>query len=166
MKRVEWKQVVVLGMILALGLGGCSSKKSIPLTEIPNAKTHIVEVPGPPVPTPGLPPTPGIPPVVNPLPTGPVTPIPPIVTNNDQDLNNFGQLKENRDAFEAQMIHFEYDSAAVMPEDVKHIEMVALRDVLEGHCREQGLAPTAGSEFEMRLTEQIIAAERAGQASR
>ena len=146
MKRVERKQVVVLGMILALGLGGCSSKKSIPLTEIPNAKTHIVEVPGPPVPTPGLPPTPGIPPVVNPLPTGPVTPIPPIVTNNDQDLNNFGQLKENRDAFAAQMIHFEYDSAAVMPEDVKHIEMVARHLeqnmthllVVEGHCDERG----------------------------
>lgn len=146
MKQVNWKQVTVLGITIVLGTAGCSSKKSIPLTEIPEAKTHIVKVPGPPIPTPSLPPTPGLPPVVNPIPTLPVTPIPLVVTGPSQDLNNFGQSQENRNAFAAQMVHFEYDSAAVKPQDIKNIETVARHLaqnmthllVVEGHCDERG----------------------------
>ena len=55
-------------------------------------------------------------------------------------------MKENRTAFAAQIVHFDYDSAVVMPEDVKKIETVALHMkqnvehllVIEGHCDERG----------------------------
>ena len=151
MKKVNLYKLIALGAVLALGIPGCSGKKPVKLTKIPGGKVDVAGG-GPTSPTgpgtgPGtLPPTPPVTPGTGIGTTIPITPTP--ITPGTGGPGSFpaGPVKENGAAFAAQIVHFDYDSAVVMPVDVKKIETVAQHMkqnedhllVIEGHCDERG----------------------------
>lgn len=149
MRKVKMYRGLAMSVGLVLMTTACGGKKPVKLTQIPGAKVDVrgTAPTGPTGTGPGfLPPT-------SPVPTGPITgtiPIPPTTIpgpgTGGPGAFPVGPVKENRNAFAAQMVHFEYDSAAVMPRDLKNIETVAQRMkqnvnhllVIEGHCDERG----------------------------
>ena len=156
MKRIALINATALGAAAMLLAVGCKTQKPVGLTTIPGQKTIVASNPNPlPVPTPiGGSEIPGgttIPgggglPFVNPNPI-----IQPINPNNAGLLNEqgqgfTGQEMEDREAFAALTVHFEYDSAAVHPDDFEKIKLVALHLIqnpthklmVEGHCDERG----------------------------
>ncbi len=146
--------VVVTG--LALWGVACRSQQPDKLTTIPGVRT-VVQNPAPTIPAgPGIPTTPppggtvpnpgGITGTPNPTPGGNG------LGGNGRDPMNadfpssFENNTPDRNAFLAQMVHFDYDSAVIRPEDLPKIEVVARHltqqakhlMVLEGHCDERG----------------------------
>ena len=158
MKKIAWINATALSTAAMLLAAGCKTQKPVGLTTIPGQKTIVASNPNPlPVPTPpgnGGGDIPGgitIPgngnlPFVNPNPI-----IQPLNPNNAGLLNEqgqgfTGQEVEDREAFAALTVHFEYDSAAVHPDDFEKIKLVALhlaqnpshKLLVEGHCDERG----------------------------
>jgi peptidoglycan-associated lipoprotein len=155
MKRNALINATALGAAAMLLAVGCKTQKPVGLTTIPGQKTIVASNPNPlPVPTPlgggGIPGGETIPgggqPFVNPNPI-----IQPLNPNNGALLNEqgngfTGQEMEDREAFAALTVHFEYDSAAVHPDDFEKIKLVALHLIqnpthklmVEGHCDERG----------------------------
>lgn len=149
MKRIALINATALGAAAMLLAVSCKTQKPVGLTTIPGQKTIVASNPNPlPVPTPsgggGIPG--GGQPFVNPNPI-----IQPLNPNNgallNQQGNGFtGQEMEDREAFAALTVHFEYDSAAVHPDDFEKIKLVALHLIqnpthkltVEGHCDERG----------------------------
>lgn len=148
----------IFAMVAVTALCGtaCKSQRPDKLTMIPGVRT-IVQNPATAIPAgPGIPTTP--PPggtVPNPGgTTGTPKPLPggPGVTDTNRDPmnadfpSNFENNTPDRQAFLAQMVHFDYDSAIIPPGDLPKIEIVARHltqqtkhlMVLEGHCDERG----------------------------
>ncbi len=155
MKRIAWINATALGAAAMLLAVSCKSQKPVGLTTIPGQKTIVASNPNPlPVPTPtgggGIPGGTTIPsggqPFVNP--NAIIQPINPNNAGllNDQGQGFTGQEMEDREAFAALTVHFEYDSAAVHPDDFEKIKLVALHLIqhpthkllVEGHCDERG----------------------------
>ncbi len=156
--------LLALSTALAVGLGsaGCSNKPKN-LTPIPGRT--IVE-PGPATSNPPItnvqpaptPPPPGPTPVTNIRPGGTGQGnVPEATTLTDPnatgtgglptaDLERFGDMIVNRDAFRANTVHFDFDKAIVKAEDRPHVEAVASQlklnsdhaVLIEGHCDERG----------------------------
>ncbi len=156
MNNTVYIKAAGMGAAALLVAAGCKSQEPVGLTTIPGQKTIVASNPNPlPVPTPGgggeIPggttlPGGGGQPLVNPNPI-----IQPINPNNGALLNEQGQgftgnEMEDREAFAALTVHFEYDSSAVHPEDLPKIQLVAQHLIqnpthkllVEGHCDERG----------------------------
>lgn len=135
---------IVVAVLLAAVVAGCSSQKPAKLTTIPGMKP-VVGGAG------TLPPIgPGdggtIPPggTLNPPGTGGT----PTTTNPVNPEGPFSNpaLKENRTLFFNEMLQFDYDSASIRPADMPKIQAVAKHliqqkehlMVVEGHCDERG----------------------------
>jgi peptidoglycan-associated lipoprotein len=159
MKRDKLTVAALLVMGLAMG-AGCRSQKPTKLTSIPGL-TPIVQNPttttptGPVIPIGPGPGTsvPGGPTVTPGGPTGPTQP--PVVVNPgpfqpqpgpNQEFANFNNTRPNYEFFQANTIHFDYDSSAIRPSDMGNIEFVARHLIsqpshllyVEGHCDERG----------------------------
>jgi len=150
------KGVVCISLITlgALFMGtGCKSKGPVGLTNIPKMEPVIktVTVPGPGQPLPGGGTGGGGITGGNPLGPGntggggtTIVEVPPV----NQDIgNNFNSNQvEDRETFLAQMVHFEFDSSQVRPDDLPKLQVVAQHMiqnpqdalVVEGHCDERG----------------------------
>ena len=148
------KGVVCLSLtacgVLLLG-AGCKSKSGVPLTNIPMMEPVVktVTVPGPAQPLPGGGTGGGItggnP--IDPTGGGGGTTIVEVPPENEAIGTNFNSNQvEDRDTFLAQMVHFEFDSSQVRPDDLPKVQVVAqhlLQNpthalVVEGHCDERG----------------------------
>ena len=155
MKKNALINATGLGVAAMLLVVGCKTQKPVGLTTIPGQRTIVASNPNP-LPEPSPPGGGGIPggetipgggqPFVNPNPI-----IQPLNPNNGALLNEqgngfTGQEMEDREAFAALTVHFEYDSAAVHPDDFEKIKLVALlliqnpthKLMVEGHCDERG----------------------------
>jgi outer membrane protein OmpA-like peptidoglycan-associated protein len=149
----EMKKGAIYHM-LAIGVGsvfmfGCKGPKPVGLTTIPTMEPIVktITVPGPaqPLPPGGRGGIPGGNPV-GPNPGGGTTivEIPP--ENADLGQNFNGSQMEDRDMFLAQMVHFDFDSSAMRPDDLPKVEVVAQHMIqnpthsllVEGHCDERG----------------------------
>ena len=132
---------------------GCTSQKPVGLTNIPTMDPVIrtVTVPGPSRPLPGggtggggitggnpIDPTGGGPGTTT------IVEVPPENEDIGREFNS--NQAEDRDMFLAQMVHFEFDSSEVRPDDFAKVQIVAQHMiqnpahalVIEGHCDERG----------------------------
>jgi len=154
-EEMEMRKGLVCFSLLAVGVLifsiGCTSQKPVGLTNIPTMDPIVrtVTVPGPARPLPGGGTGGGIG-GGNPIIPGPntggttIVEIPP---ENQNIGNNFNSNQaEDRDMFLAQMVHFEFDSSEVLPDDFAKVQIVAQHMiqnpshalVIEGHCDERG----------------------------
>ena len=148
MKKTAFIHATALGAAAMLLAVGCKSQKPVGLTTIPGQKTIVASNPNPlPVPTPigggGIPGGTTIPgggglPLVNPNPI-----IQPINPNNAALLNEqgqgfTGQEMEDREAFAALTVHFEYDFEKIKLVALHLIQNPAHKLMVEGHCDERG----------------------------
>ena len=146
MKKGAFYHILALGVV-SVFIVGCKSQRPVGLTNIPAMEPIVktITVPGPVQP---LPPggTGGIL-GGNPLPGNGGTTIVEIPPENTDLGKNFnGSQVEDRDMFLAQMVHFEFDSSAVRPDDLPKVEIVAQYMIqnpthsllVEGHCDERG----------------------------
>ena len=144
------QEKVLTTAVIALGIGavmGCKSQKPVGLTKIPTMTPIVktVTVPGPAQPLGGGSPLPGGNP--NGGGTGPtIVEIPQDPLNQALGNNFSGNDVEDRDTFLAQMVHFDFDSTAVRPDDLQKVQIVAQHLIqnpshklmIEGHCDERG----------------------------
>jgi peptidoglycan-associated lipoprotein len=159
MKREIFRNVMLVGLVLAVGATGCQGKKlSRGITPIrPAAAVQPPPEPGPkpPISTPPPPapaPAPG-PTVVPPGPptapdTGPKTVQLPNTTGGmpTASLEEFEGMLKDTNQFKAQTVYFDYDRSALKPSETAKAEAVAnfLKDkpdnkvLVEGHCDERG----------------------------
>ena len=149
MKKGAFYHILALGVV-SVFIVGCKSQRPVGLTNIPAMEPIVktITVPGPvqPLPPGGIGGIPG----GNPLPGAGgnggthIVEIPP--ENIDLGNNFNGSQVEDRDMFLAQMVHFEFDSSAVRPDDLPKVEIVAQYMIqnpthsllVEGHCDERG----------------------------
>ena len=154
-RKVEMKKGLVRYSLVAIGAMvfsiGCKSQKPVGLTNIPKMEPVIktVTIPGPAQPLPGGGTEGGGIGGGNPIP-GPdrgTTTIVEVPPENENIGNNFNSNQaEDRDMFLAQMVHFEFDSSEVRPDDFAKVQIVAQHMiqnpahalVIEGHCDERG----------------------------
>jgi peptidoglycan-associated lipoprotein len=141
MKRSIFSDLLVLGLVLALGGGGCKSPKK-PTTPIPGQNPTVGNAKGAPPIGPG-PALPGD--------TGPGTTSTQIPPNSDGtikqgDLAEFEGRAMDREAFKAYTVYFEFDKSSIKHGELTKIESVAdylkknPKDyvLIEGHCDERG----------------------------
>jgi peptidoglycan-associated lipoprotein len=154
-EEMEMKKGLVCYSLLAVGVlifsVGCTSQKPVGLTNIPTMEPVIktVTVPGPSRPLPGGGTGGGIgggnP--IDPTGGGGTTTIVEVPPENQDIGNNFNSNQaEDWDMFLAQMVHFEFDSSEVRPDDFAKVQIVAQHMiqnpshalVVGGHCDERG----------------------------
>ena len=135
---------IIVAVVMAAVVAGCTSQKPAKLTTIPGMKPAIGGAGTLPPIGPGdggtLPPG-G---TVNPPGTG-GTPTTSNPVTAETPFSN-PALKENRTMFFSEMVQFDYDSASIRPADMPKIQAVAKhliqqKDnlmVVEGHCDERG----------------------------
>lgn len=144
MKDSQTLAKIIVAVVLAAVVAGCTSQKPAKLTTIPGMKPAV----GGPGTLPPIGPGDGgtLPPggTVNPPGTG-GTPTTSNPTNPEGPFSN-PALKENRTMFFNEMLQFEYDSASIRPADMAKVQAVAKHliqqkehlMVVEGHCDERG----------------------------
>lgn len=152
MKREIFRNVVLVGLVLAVGATGCRGKRlSRGVTPIP--PPTVVQAPPETGPKPPIntAPTPG--PVVPPGPTAPpdtgskTTTLPEATGGTaTASLEEFEGMLVDTNQFSAQTVYFDFDRSAVKPSETAKVEAVAsfLKEkpdnklLIDGHCDERG----------------------------
>lgn len=131
MKAIKFTSLLVCALALTFAATGCR-KKPVGITDIPGQPTGRPNDQDPTLLTSG-------PPIDTPVdPTG--IPLPPI------DPDDESKWTKNRKMFEANMVHFDYDSAAIRSNERADVQAVAeyIKNnpsnalLVEGHCDERG----------------------------
>jgi peptidoglycan-associated lipoprotein len=153
MNLTKFNELIALGLVLSVAAVGCQTKKPTPLTKLPGDRTGNVPDPGP-----GGPSTPSTP--EKPVDSSPLAPIPQAAGIHDG-------WTENRATFQADTVHFDYDSSVVKSSEKGHVTAVAdylkangaTAVKIEGHCDERGTEEynrALGERRAMALREDLV----------